>query len=154
MNKNVPALTIIGDVGIDLVLGPVDRWPAVGTELIAEQSELRPGGSAGNAALAAHYLGARCRLVPLVGNDSSGRCLVEQHHDLPASLPAGDAAPSISVGIIHSCGERTIFTTKGHLEKLGYEHVGPHLGHAPHHNAIVLLCGVFLTPRLRAVYGR
>ena len=31
-NNNVPALTIVGDVGVDVVLGPIERWPAIGTE--------------------------------------------------------------------------------------------------------------------------
>ena len=39
-NKKSPALTVIGDVGVDVVLGPIDRWPAVGTETVMERSEL------------------------------------------------------------------------------------------------------------------
>lgn len=153
MNNNTPALTVIGDVGVDVVLGPIDRWPAVGTEMLMDRSELRPGGSGGNAALAASYLGAPCRLLSLVGNDGLGTWLAQQFPGVTASLPACHAATSVSVGIIHSCGERTFFTTRGHLEQLAYEHVGPFLTRARHRNSIVLLSGVFLTPKIRKRYG-
>jgi sugar/nucleoside kinase (ribokinase family) len=153
-NKNPPALTIIGDVGVDVVLGPIARWPAIGTESLMERSELRAGGSAGNAALAAGFLGAPCRLLSLVGNDSLGTWLTEQFAGLDASLPACDRATSLSIGIIHSCGERTFFTTRGHLEAFAYEHVRSLLTRARRPNSVVLLSGVFLTPRLRQSYGR
>lgn len=149
-----PSLIVIGDVGVDVVLGPIDRWPTIGTEVLMERSEIRPGGSGGNAALAAHYLGVQCRLLSLVGNDGLGFWLKEQFRDLPASLPLCEASTSFSVGIIHACGERTIFTSKGHLEELTYEHVRSHLARAPHPNSIVLLSGVFLTPRIRETYVR
>jgi ribokinase len=152
MKNNAPALTIIGDVGVDVVLGPIDRWPTVGTELLMERSELRPGGSGGNAALAAHYLGAPCRLLSLVGNDGLGTWLAEQFNGISASLPVCNTPTSVSVGIIHSCGERTFLTTRGHLEVLGYEHVHPFLTRARHPRSIVLLSGVFLTPKIRAHY--
>jgi len=148
------AFTIIGDVGVDVVLGPIDRWPTVGTEVLMDRSELRPGGSGGNAALAASYLGAPCRLLSLVGNDGLGTWLAQQFSGISASLPVCDAATSISVGIIHSVGERTFLTTRGHLEQLAYEHVEPFLTRARHRHSIVLLSGVFLTPKIRKDYSR
>ena len=154
MDNDAPALTIIGDVGVDVVLGPIDHWPAVGTESLMDRSELRPGGSAANAALAASYLGAPCRLLSLVGNDSWGAWLAEQFQDFNARLPVCDSSTSVSVGIIHACGERTFLTTRGHLEAFGYEHVGPFMARARHRDSIALLSGVFLTPKLRRGYAR
>jgi sugar/nucleoside kinase (ribokinase family) len=153
-NNHLPLLTIIGDVGVDVVLGPIERWPAVGTESLMDRSELRAGGSAGNAALATRYLGARCRLVSLVGNDSLGSWLVEQFHGLDTSLPACNSSTSLSVGIIHTCGERTFFTTRGHLENFSYPHVSPALQNARRRGSIALLTGAFLTPKLRRDYRR
>jgi sugar/nucleoside kinase (ribokinase family) len=153
-HHNPPALTVIGDVGVDVVLGPIDRWPAIGTESLMDHSELRPGGSAGNAALAASYLGVPCRLLSLVGNDSLGRWLAEQFQALNPALPVCELATSVSVGIIHACGERTFLTTRGHLEAFDYPHVHPFLARAKHRPSIVLLSGVFLTPRLRRHYAR
>jgi ribokinase len=154
MTDLAASLTIIGDVGIDVVLGPIDRWPRIGTESLMDRSELRPGGSGGNTALAVQYLGARCRLVSLVGNDDFGAWLIQQFRGITATLPVCDAATSISVGVMHVSGERTIFTTKGHLERLTFEHVRPQLTRAPDTRSIVLLSGVFLTPMIRRSYGR
>jgi ribokinase len=153
-NNNDPGLTIVGDVGVDVVLGPIDRWPTIGTESLMERSELRAGGSAGNAALAARHLGAACRLLSLVGNDELGTWLAGQFHGLDTSLPICDSATSVSVGIIHACGERTFFTTRGHLEAFGYEHVRPVLPRTRYRNAIALLTGAFLTPQIRRDYGQ
>ena len=145
-------LIIIGDVGVDLVLGPISGWPRVGTETLVERSELRAGGSAGNAALAVRYLGGHSRLISLVGNDESGAWLAEQLRPLQASLATCDGPTTLTVGLIDSCGERTFFTTRGHLEALTYELLRPRIDPAPAATSIALLCGVFLTPALRAAY--
>src|ERR1700751_5188165 len=109
-------LTIIGDVGVDLVLGPIAEWPRVGTETLIERSELRAGGSAANAALAVSYLGGRSQLLFVIGNDEPGEWLAGQLRALEASLAICEAPTTLTVGLIHSCGERTFFTTRGHLE--------------------------------------
>ena len=145
-------LTIIGDVGVDLVLGPISEWPRAGTETLVERSELRAGGSAANAALAVSYLGGHAQLLSVVGNDESGAWLSGQLRPLGASLLVCDAPTTLTVGLIHSCGERTFFTTRGHLEAFSYEMLRPWIAPAPVANAIALLSGVFLTPALRASY--
>ncbi len=154
MGSEAQRLTIIGDIGVDLVLGPISGWPRVGTETIMERSELRAGGSGGNAALAASYLGGASRLLSGVGNDDLGIWLRGQLEGLDASLEICDAPTTLTVGMIHSCGERTFFTTRGHLEKLSYELLRPQLMPARHPNSIALLAGVFLIPTLRAEYPR
>jgi len=145
-------LTIVGDVGLDLLMGPIAQWPRVGTETLMDRSELRPGGSAGNAALAVSYLGGASLLLSAVGNDEPGTWLRGQFRPLGASLAHCDAPTTLTVGIIHSCGERTFFTTRGHLEALTYELLRPRIVTAAHPNSIVLLSGVFLTPALRSSY--
>jgi sugar/nucleoside kinase (ribokinase family) len=154
MKRNAPLLTIIGDVGVDLVLGPISDWPRIGTETVVEKSELRAGGSGGNAALAAHYLGGEVNLLSLVGDDDFGAWLTREFHALRASLPACRAPTSMSIGFIHACRERTFFTTRGHLQLLSYDHVRPHLTPARHPGSIILMSGVFLTPELRKSYER
>jgi ribokinase len=145
-------LIVIGDVGVDLVLGPISEWPRVGTETLVERSELRAGGSAANAALAVSYLGGHSQLLSVAGNDEPGAWLSGQLRPLGASLAVCDAPTTLSVGLIHSCGERNFFTTRGHLEAFSYEMLRPRLSRAPDSNSIALLSGVFLTPALRAAY--
>jgi len=145
-------LTIIGDIGVDLVLGPISSWPRIGTETLMERSELRAGGSAGNAALAVSFLGGTSRLLSVVGNDEVGRWLAEQFRGLDAVLEVCDSPTTLTVGLLHSCGERTFFTTRGHLEALTYESLRPRIAPAPSSGSIALLSGVFLTPSLRQSY--
>jgi sugar/nucleoside kinase (ribokinase family) len=145
-------LTIIGDVSVDLVLGPISGWPQVGTETLMERSELRAGGAAANAALAVSWLGGDSQLLSVVGNDETGTWLSGLFRPLGASLAVCDAPTTLTVGLIHSCGERTFFTTRGHLESLSYDLLRPSLTVAPHAHSIVLLSGVFLTPALRKSY--
>jgi len=152
--KTKPSLTVIGDVGVDLVLGPIIEWPRIGTETLVEKSELRAGGSGGNAALAAHYLGGESHLLSLIGDDHFGAWLSGELRTLHASLPTCRSPTSMSIGFIHACSERSFFTTRGHLERLAYGHVRPHLTPALNDASIVLLTGVFLTPELRKSYDR
>jgi sugar/nucleoside kinase (ribokinase family) len=145
-------LIIVGDVGVDLVLGPISEWPRVGTETVVERNELRAGGSAGNAALAVSYLGGQSQLLSVVGNDEPGAWLRGELRPLGATLAVCDAPTTLSVGLIHSCGERSFFTTRGHLEAFSYEILRPLIPPAPDARSIALLSGVFLTPALRAAY--
>ena len=154
MSRRLPPLVIVGDVGVDLVMGPIDGWPRIGTESVIDRSEVRAGGSAGNTALAMSYLGADSHLISAVGNDDFGRWLTEQFRGFKASLAVCDAPTTVTVGFIHACSERTFFTTRGHLEKFAFEHVRPLMAPASDPNSIVMLSGVFLTPEIRRVYDR
>jgi sugar/nucleoside kinase (ribokinase family) len=133
-------------------LGPIAEWPRVGTETLVERSELRAGGSAANAALAVGYLGGHSQLLSVVGNDEPGAWLRGQLTPLGAKLAVCEAPTTLSVGLIHSCGERSFFTTRGHLEAFSYEILRPLIPPAPDASSIALLSGVFLTPGLRAAY--
>lgn len=152
MSSRGTPLTIIGDVGVDIVLGPLREWPRIGTETLLDRSELRAGGSGGNTALAVHYLGGDSRLISLVGNDDFGVWLARQFQDTHASLPSCDSPTSMSIGLLHECSERTFFTTRGHLDRLALRDVRPRLEPARSPRAMLLLCGAFLTPELRKSY--
>lgn len=152
-NTAPPSLAIIGDVAVDLVLGPVDGWPAIGTETIMRRSELRAGGSGGNTALAMRHLGAPCRLLSQVGADTFGGWLAGEFSGVDAQLGVTQAATTVSTGVIHTCGERTFFTTKGHLEEQSWAQIRPLVGAAPAVGSIALLTGAFLLPKMRDAYG-
>jgi sugar/nucleoside kinase (ribokinase family) len=149
-----PSLTILGDVGIDIVMGPLDGWPEIGTESMMPRSEMRAGGSAGNAALAAASLGASVRLISAVGSDPLGLWLKGQFDGIAASWHVLESATSLSVGMIHQNGERNFFTTHGHLEMQAWDRLAPALSPppTPHVPGIILLTGAFLLPNLRRDY--
>lgn len=150
--RDAPSVTVIGDVSVDLVMGPLAQWPTIGTESVLPRSEMRPGGSAGNAAMALRALGAPVDLLSAVGDDALGRWL-SQALDLDGSLSIAPAATTISVALLDPLGERTFLTTTGHLGLQDWNDLAPRLSRAQAPGQIALLTGVFLLPRLRRRYG-
>lgn len=64
MNMDSTAtLYVVGNINVDLIMGTLDHWPQRGTEVMMNHSELRPGGSAGNCALALEAMQVRHRAV-------------------------------------------------------------------------------------------
>lgn len=153
MNAIGPSLTVIGDIGIDLVMGPLAGWPARGTETIVDRSEMRPGFSAANAALAARHLGAPCRLIGEVGDDPLGTWLIAELGGIDARIERQPNATTLTVAVLHEDGERSFLTTRGHLEHVEWAALFERLPHAPP-AAAALLTGIYLLPRLEADYPR
>ena len=139
-----------GNVNVDLILGPLERWPRIGTETILPHSELRVGGQAGNTGLALGALGARHRVVANMGDDALGAWLRAAFPDSAPRWAASPAPATITVGLVHPGGERTFFTTVGHLADFAPEHVLGQLPARAEPGDMVLVCGVFLSPRLVA----
>ncbi len=141
-------LVILGNVNVDLILGPLDGWPERGTEALVHEMGWRVGGNAGNAAAACKALGTNCALISTSGDDLAGTWLrqqlsAEQVRWLPHAGPT-----SVTVAVNHSDGERTFLTHLGHLATLGWEALRPHVPVS----RFALLAGAFLTPALRRQY--
>jgi sugar/nucleoside kinase (ribokinase family) len=145
-------LAVIGNVNVDLIVGPVAPWPAAGTEISVDHDELRVGGQAGNSALTWDALGVDYQIAANVGDDEFGRWLRASFGRRAEKWPVRPERTTLSIGITHPDGERTFLTTRGHLPRLSLEDVlavldGPRLsgGHA-------LLGAAFLTDDLAARY--
>jgi sugar/nucleoside kinase (ribokinase family) len=138
---------VAGNVNVDLILGPLADWPRIGTETILPHSELRVGGQAGNAGLALTALGARHRVAASTGDDALGSWLASAFLDSAAHWPRAGTT-TITVGITHPSGERTFFTTLGHLASLDPQQILAQLPGKASPGDVVLLCGVFLSPLL------
>ena len=143
-------LATLGNVNVDLIMGPTTPWPRPGTEVLVGHDELRPGGAAGNAALAWAGLGVPFIVASNVGDDAFGRWLAEAFHPHSASWPTSRSGTTISVGLTHPGDERTFFTTRGHLPELGWGEAQAQLQGMD--GGFLLLCGSFLTDRLTADY--
>ncbi len=145
-------LAVIGNVNIDLILGPAAPWPKAGTEIIVDHDELRVGGQAGNSALAWEGLGVDYAISANVGNDQFGRWLSEAFGTRSSRWPVSPEGTTLSVGITHPDGERTFFTTRGHLPRFSLDNVLAVLDGEKLAGGYALLCGAFLTEDLTRDY--
>ncbi|WP_432285606.1 carbohydrate kinase family protein [Aminobacter sp. BA135] len=146
----VPPLLVLGNVNVDLVLGEVDGWPAVGTEVMVDRSEMRPGGSAGNTALALSGMQVAHRMIASVGNDSNGAWLSGQFDQPSTEWIVEPCETTLTVGIVHKGGDRVFFTTPGHLQRASLDDLIERLSGAPGENAFALISGGFLMPAIEA----
>ncbi|CAN7722066.1 PfkB family carbohydrate kinase [Phyllobacterium sp. LjRoot231] len=145
-------LAVIGNVNVDLILGPADPWPTPGTEIMVDYDELRVGGSAGNAALTWEGLGLDFQIAANVGNDQFGEWLRQGFGKHSARWPVEPMGTTLSVGITHPNGERTFFTTRGHIGALSWPEVIAMLDTERLKGGTAILCGSFLTDALVAQY--
>lgn len=145
-------LAVIGNVNVDLILGPAAPWPKAGTEIIVDHDELRVGGAAGNSALAWQALGVDFEIAANIGSDQFGRWLAEAFGRRSEKWPVRPERTTLSVGITHPDGERTFFTTKGHLPRFSLEDVFAVIDGGKLKGGYALLCGSFLTDDLTQEY--
>jgi sugar/nucleoside kinase (ribokinase family) len=143
-------LAVIGNVNVDLIMGPTTPWPVPGTEVIVKHDELRPGGAAGNAALAWAGLGVPFTIASSVGTDAFGQWLSGAFAPHSDGWTKSSCNTTISVGLTHPGDERTFFTTRGHLADLGWKDIAGQLDHLQ--GGILLLCGCFLMDGLASEY--
>ncbi|SFB73471.1 carbohydrate kinase family protein [Tropicimonas isoalkanivorans] len=141
-------LAVVGNVNVDMILGPAAPWPLPGSEIMVEHSELRVGGSAANSALTWKGLGAAFQFVANTGNDLYGAWMRDQLVPQSEGWTVSDGPSTVSVGITHPDGERTFFTNTGHLLDLGWQEVRDGIDWPALAGGWLLLCGTFLTPRL------
>ncbi|NLS20650.1 carbohydrate kinase family protein [Rhizobium sp. P40RR-XXII] len=146
-------LAVIGNVNIDLILGPAAPWPKAGTEVIVDHDELRVGGQAGNSALAWEGLGIDYEIAANVGSDQFGRWLGDAFGARSSKWPVRPEGTTLSVGITHPDGERTFFTTRGHLPHFSLDDVLAVLDSKRLAGGYALLCGAFLTENLARDYN-
>jgi sugar/nucleoside kinase (ribokinase family) len=145
-------LAVIGNVNVDLIVGPVAPWPKAGTETVVDHDDLRVGGQAGNTGLAWQALGIDFEIAANVGDDQFGRWLREAFGSRADKWPVRPESTTLSVGMTHPDGERTFFTTRGHLPRFSLADVFSVLDGKRLAGGYALLCGSFLTDDLTRDY--
>ncbi len=148
-----PAIYVIGAVAVDMIMGPVAPWPLPGTETFVSHSEIRPGGPAGNTALALQALAVSHRIICNVGSDVFGTWLRDAFGDQARLWDVAKAPTTISVAVEHPGGERSFFTAPGNLEHLTMNGILAFLPAKARRGDIALFTGVFLYPKLLASFG-
>ena len=147
------AIYVIGAVAVDMIMGPVAPWPVPGTETFVPHSEIRPGGPAGNTALALQALTVSHHIICNVGTDVFGRWLMESFGDQVQRWNIVKAPTSISVAVEHPGGERSFITAPGNLEHVTADGILNALPATARPGDIALFTGIFLYPRLLASFG-
>jgi ribokinase len=112
-----PAVTVVGSLNLDLVVG-VARLPGRGETVIGTSTSTGPGGKGANQAAAAAALCHDVAMVGRVGDDSVGPRLIADLADrgvltfavlTSAGIPTGTA----TVAVEHGTGENLIVTAPG-----------------------------------------
>jgi len=111
---------------------------------------MRPGGSAGNMALALTGLGVPHLFIASTGNDANGAWLRSQFDARSCKWIIDEGDTTVTVGIVHKGGDRAFFTTPGHLQTARLKDLLEDLPSAPHEEAIAAIAGGFLIPEISA----
>ena len=146
--RNLEIVTV-GTVNVDLIMGPQAPWPVPGTEVILPNSEMREGGGAGITAKALTALGAQHRMIVNVGNDLFGDWLINQYPGLDEDWIVDTIDTALTVGITHPDGERTFFSTPGHVAQFQPLELQNKLAGIDLTGLIVLFVGTSLMPTIR-----
>lgn len=142
---------VVGNINLDIILGPLASWPHPGTETILPDHTLRAGGAAANAALALSALGVPIELDADIGTDAFGDLLLRELTELGKAATGIKRVPgptAYSIGITHASNERTFFTHLGHLAHYDPSSLNQTLSQSE--EDLLLICGYFLMPTLRA----
>lgn len=142
------AICVIGNANIDLVAGSITDWPAWGTEVFLSRSDFRIGGSAANTAIVLQRLGYDVGLVSAHGNDAVGKLVSDAFAGPLDRMAEREESTSVSVGILQAGGERSFFSTNGHLDRLDASFFRDGLDDWPLDGALALVSGGFALPAL------
>src|ERR1700752_4427749 len=147
-----PSIQLIGAVCVDLIMGQGAPGPQPGTETFVGHSELRVGGPAGNTALALKALGVPHHLVCNIGDDMFGTWLAGAFGKAAEGWARVARPTAISVAVEHPGGERSFFTTAGHLDEQTVVGMLSMLPRRATPGDIALLTGAFLYPHLLGAF--
>lgn len=112
-------ISVIGNLGLDVVAAQVDRMPPPGTEVMIDTIDVRPGGSAGNTAMALAALGVRHELHASLGDDTTAtlvRALLTEGGVDCSHLRTTPGTPTaVSIAVQSNRRDRGFLATDGHL---------------------------------------
>ncbi|QWF83523.1 carbohydrate kinase family protein [Amycolatopsis sp. CA-230715] len=142
-------ISVIGNLGLDVVAAQVDRMPPPGTEVMIDTIDVRPGGSAGNTAMALAALGVRHELHASLGDDTTAtlvRALLTEGGVDCSHLRTTPGTPTaVSIAVQSNRRDRGFLATDGHLRSYDRDSVPREALTAD----LVLFTGYFTTPALQ-----
>lgn len=145
--------SILGNLNIDLILGPMSAPPPFGHELVVPLMTTRAAGAAGNTAAALDRLGVASLICGTVGHDAWQKLIFDEFRryplvDLSHIETCATASTGLSVALVSQSGERGFVSYAGALaladEALLARHEAALLA-CPY----LIICGYFFMPALR-----
>jgi len=152
-HDGAPRVAIVGNLNMDLLLGPLAQPPTFGHEAFVAEQSLRPAGQAFQTAMALAALGDSPCLIGDVGDDPFGVGLVAALHaggvDVAGVRTCTGRSTGLSVALFDEQRDRAFVTHLGHLEELDDTAVMDRWDHIAGCR-FLLLCGYFCLPGMRA----
>lgn len=150
------AIAVVGNLNMDLLLGPLPRLPDFGHETFVAERALRPAGQVYYTVAALTALGDSPRLLANAGDDAFGAWMLD---DLCALGIAVDAVPvvrgaptGLTVALLNQQRDRAFVTHPGHLRAFDLDTVFAHWNQIAGCR-LLLFCGYCCLPALRPSGG-
>jgi len=108
--------TILGDINIDIITSPIDRYPPKDRQIITPKIHLNLGGCAAITAVACSNMGIRTRLIGKLGNDVFSNYLLDILNNFNVDTKierVDDGKAGITIAINFKDTSRSFITYKG-----------------------------------------
>ncbi len=108
-------VTVIGDVNVDLLTSPIEKYPKKDSQILINSAKLEVGGGAAHFALALAKLGIKTRFIGLIGNDIFGDFILRklENFKVESRIKRVNGETGISIGIHFRDGSRSLLTFRG-----------------------------------------
>ncbi|MCS7105750.1 MAG: carbohydrate kinase family protein [Candidatus Aenigmarchaeota archaeon] len=108
-------ITVIGDLNVDILTSPIERYPKKDSQVLVECVKLEVGGGAAHFAMAISKLGIKTRFIGLLGKDFFGDFVIEEmrRFGIESRIKRIEKETGISVGIHFKDGSRSLITFRG-----------------------------------------
>lgn len=155
-NDTPPGIGVVGNLNMDLLMGPLAKPPEFGHEMFVAERSLRSAGQVFYTVAALAALGQPPHLIADVGDDAFGRQIVDDLRacridvgdvNVCAGLPTG-----LSVALLDDRRDRAFVTHAGHLAALDIATVAARWRRVAG-CGLLLYCGHFCLPGMRPSGG-
>lgn len=142
---------IIGNLNVDLIMGPLNQGPEWGKEKVVKYSQLRIAGQVGYTALALANLGIEINVIANVGDDYYGQFILQQMKKFNINTEGikviKEAPTGITVSLVNKEGERALISYLGSMEYFKEKDI-KEKWHLIEECQYVVFDGYFLLPKL------
>lgn len=118
---------VIGNLNVDLLMGPFDQTPEWGKERIVRHFQLKVAGQIGYIALALANLGVEVDIIANVGDDYYGRFILQEMEKFNINIQGikviKDIPTGVTVSLVNKEGERTLVSYPGSIEYFKEEEI-------------------------------